>query len=206
MAIVYRHRRLDTNEIFYIGIGKLKNRPYSNKNRNQYWKNIVNKTDYQVEIITELDNWEDACELESLLISVYGRKDLANGPLVNMTDGGEGNNNLAEESKNKMKRFGNSFRLGKKHTEETKAKISKNRTGIILSKESKKKQSDSLKLAYEEGRMKGSKGLIAWNKNLKTPEEVKEKQRQAKMGKKTRPHTEETKEKMRLSALNRNKK
>lgn len=28
MILVYRHRRLDTNEIFYVGIGSRKERPY----------------------------------------------------------------------------------------------------------------------------------------------------------------------------------
>ena len=50
---VYRHRRLDTNKIFYVGISKTKNfkRAYSKNNRNIHWKRIVNKTDYNVEIL-----------------------------------------------------------------------------------------------------------------------------------------------------------
>ena len=86
MAIVYRHRRLDTNKIFYIGIGKEERRAYRKDGRNSYWKNIINKTDYNVEIIAKDIDWETACELEIFLISEYGIKNLSN-----ITLGGEGN-------------------------------------------------------------------------------------------------------------------
>lgn len=43
---VYQHIRLDTNEVFYIGIGNIK-RPYIISNRNIHWKNIVNKVGYK---------------------------------------------------------------------------------------------------------------------------------------------------------------
>ena len=66
---VYRHRRLDTNEIFYVGIGR-ERRPYSKKDRNEHWKNIVSKYGYTVEIIAEDLSKEDACELEVFLISI----------------------------------------------------------------------------------------------------------------------------------------
>lgn len=101
--VVYRHRRLDTNEIFYVGIGKTKKRAYSKHQRNPHWYNIVNKTDYSVEIIAEVDTWELACELEQLLIQEYGRKDLGLGSLVNMTDGGDGAVNLSQESIEKIR-------------------------------------------------------------------------------------------------------
>jgi hypothetical protein len=86
MAIVYRHRRLDTNKIFYIGIGKEEKRAYRKDGRNSYWNNIINKTDYNIEIIAKDIDWETACELEIFLISEYGIKNLSN-----ITLGGEGN-------------------------------------------------------------------------------------------------------------------
>lgn len=85
---VYRHRRLDTNQIFYVGIGNIK-RPYIKSNRNKYWKNIVNKVDYKIEILQENLSKEEACELEIFLISLYGRINNNTGILVNMTNGGE---------------------------------------------------------------------------------------------------------------------
>ncbi len=104
MPIVYQHRRLDTNEVFYVGIGNTINRAYSKRSRNKYWKHIIDKTDYIVEIVLEDITWEEACQKETELIKQYGRKDLNEGSLVNMTDGGDGSLNLIPtvETRNKM--------------------------------------------------------------------------------------------------------
>ena len=104
MAIVYRHRRLDTNEVFYVGIGKFLRRAYRKDQRNQWWTHIANKADYKVELLESDIPWEDACELEVFLIQEYGRKDLGTGCLVNMTNGGEGafGRVLTEEHKRKV--------------------------------------------------------------------------------------------------------
>jgi len=99
---VYRHRRLDNNTIFYIGIGSRKDRAYTKNSRNKYWKNITNKIKYQVEIIADNLERENACELEIFLIKQYGRKDLGLGKLVNMTDGGDYLINLSLESRNNI--------------------------------------------------------------------------------------------------------
>jgi hypothetical protein len=104
MTYLYRHIRLDTNQPFYIGIG-INNRAYSRLGRNKFWKNIVNKTEYRVDILLEDLTWEEACEKEREFITLYGRRDLDKGPLVNLTDGGDGV-------------------LGFNHREETKLKIS----------------------------------------------------------------------------------
>ena len=99
MAYLYRHIRLDKNEPFYIGIGsdeKYK-RAYSKNDRNQHWHNIVNKIEYEVEIVLDELSWEEACNKEIEFIKIYGRKDLNEGTLVNMTDGGEGNTKLSPE-------------------------------------------------------------------------------------------------------------
>ena len=122
-TLVYRHRRLDTFEIFYIGIGSIK-RAYLKHGRNKHWNNIVNKTNYQVEIIAENLDWETACELEILLITQYGRVNSGTGKLCNLTDGGEGQLNVikSEETKRKLKENHARPWLGRKHTEETKKK------------------------------------------------------------------------------------
>jgi len=88
----YLHTRLDTNEVFYVGIGKSKNyrRAYSKSNRNKYWRNITNITKYKVEIVFESDNYEMVKQKEIELIKFYGRKDLGLGKLCNLTDGGDG--------------------------------------------------------------------------------------------------------------------
>lgn len=66
-------------------------------------------------------------------------------------------------------------KIGHKTTEETKNKISNSLKGRNVSIDTREKISNSLK-----GKKRGytwNKGLPAWNKGLKTPEAVKEKQR-----------------------------
>ena len=103
MAIVYRHRRLDNHKVFYVGIGKTEKRAYNKWDRNTYWKNIVSKHGYNIELLAKNLSWEDACELECFLIEEYGRKDLGTGQLVNMTDGGDGQLNPSQETREKMR-------------------------------------------------------------------------------------------------------
>lgn len=93
---LYRHVRLDIDKPFYIGIGtkSKKGNPYyrsvSKEKRNLIWKNIVNKTEYEVEIILESNDYNFIKEKEVEFIKLYGRKDLKTGILSNMTSGGEG--------------------------------------------------------------------------------------------------------------------
>ena len=101
MAIVYRHIRLDKNEVFYIGIGRDEKRAYNKNSRNNYWKHIVSKTNYEIEILFDDLTWGQACEKEKEFIKLYGRKDLGTGTLVNMMDGGEGSINRTPWNKNK---------------------------------------------------------------------------------------------------------
>lgn len=139
--IVYRHRRLDTNEIFYVGIGSIK-RSKEKHNRNKYWSNIINKSEYNIEVVAENLDWDTACELEILLIQEYGRKDLGTGCLVNMTNGGEGSKGrfriCSEETKLKIGKANK----GKKHSKETKELISIKNKGKIRSEEFKIKISN----------------------------------------------------------------
>lgn len=102
---VYLHRRKDTGEVFYVGIG-IRNRPYQKtyNRRNKIWKDIINKTDYDVEIIYEVDSWIQACVIEIMLIQKYGRKDLGLGTLANMTDGGDGTLGAIHSQESRIKR------------------------------------------------------------------------------------------------------
>ena len=122
MAIVYQHKRLDTNEIFYIGIGKTILRAKSKKSRNALWWNIVNKTQYEIIILKSNLTWEQACKVECEEIKKYGRRDLGTGILVNMTDGGEGM--LGYEMKPHSKELISIANKGKKRTEEQKQHLS----------------------------------------------------------------------------------
>jgi len=123
-SYVYTHTRLDTNEIFYVGIGSQDNykRASSTYQRTYYWNNIVKKCGWKVEIVFDKLEWNEACLKEKELILKYGRIDLGTGLLVNLTDGGEGN-------------------FGRKASKETKAKMSKTRTGKKATSETKKKLS-----------------------------------------------------------------
>jgi len=115
MAIVYLHSKPD-GEIFYVGISKDIYRPYSFRNRNKYWHNVVNKYGYIVNILFKDIEYSEAIEIEKYLIFYYGRKCLNTGTLVNITDGGEGV-------------------VGMKRTEETKLKMSLTRKGEIWSEQ-----------------------------------------------------------------------
>lgn len=92
MAYVYKHTRIDTNEVFYIGIGsdKTKYRSRNKNDRTVFWKNITNKTEYKIDIIYDNISRKEAESLEKTLIKKHGRRDLRKGTLVNLTDGGEG--------------------------------------------------------------------------------------------------------------------
>jgi len=90
---VYVHRKATTGEIFYVGKGKGK-RAYDlseyGRAYNPYYWRVAKKYGVSVEIIeTGLQEWY-ALELEIDLIAYYGRCDLGLGPLVNLTDGGDG--------------------------------------------------------------------------------------------------------------------
>lgn len=112
MAVVYQHRRLDTNEVFYIGIGKEKKRAYIKSNRSKHWKAVIAKYGYEIDVLIDGCSWEDACEVEAGMIESYGRLDLGLGLLINLTDGGDGNSGkvLTEKQREEI----SNRQLGKK--------------------------------------------------------------------------------------------
>jgi len=92
MSLVYQHRRKDTGEIFYIGIGEHKSRAYDMTGRNDIWNRIAQETEITVEIIKNNITREEAKNIERKLISEYGRIDKSTGILSNKSMGGEGDN------------------------------------------------------------------------------------------------------------------
>jgi group I intron endonuclease len=131
--VVYQHRRKDTDEVFYVGIGR-NNRPYSKNGRNSYWNRIVKKTDYDIEILYEIDTWIQCCIIEIMLIEKYGRRDKGLGTLVNMTDGGDGSVGYKHSKKHKIKvsqsyKGQNNPFFNKKHNKQFLNKLSKINTG-----------------------------------------------------------------------------
>jgi hypothetical protein len=136
MAYVYKHIRNDNNEVFYIGIGS-DNQDYLRskelKSRNRYWKYLVKKFGFTIEIVEDFLTWEEACIREQYWIKFYGRKDLKEGKLVNMTDGGDGLNNPSDEIRQKYRDlYSNKTyveRYGEERAKEIGDKISKSNTG-----------------------------------------------------------------------------
>ena len=107
-------------------------------------------------------NKEDLNKLEKFFIALHGSK-IPDG--YNLTDGGDGNDGTIKPN------------LGIHLSDETKEKIRRANLGKKQSKETIGKRSESLKLAYREGRrkslrgmpspLKGRRGNPAWNKGMK---------------------------------------
>jgi hypothetical protein len=90
---LYTHTRLDNNEIFYVGVGHtykdgIYNRAHTKSKRNVFWKNVVSKTDYSIQIIKKFYTKEECNNAEIELISTLGRKIFKKGTLVNIAPGG----------------------------------------------------------------------------------------------------------------------
>lgn len=110
---IYRHVRLDTNEVFYIGKGKSKMHGKSERNffyrafqktsRSLMWYSITNKTEYIIEIIFMTKEEKDINKKEIEFIELYGRRDLHQGTLVNFTKGGDGVTNLIRKKESIQK-------------------------------------------------------------------------------------------------------
>jgi len=81
--LVYRHRRLTDDKVFYIGMGT-ERRSKDKDGRSNHWKSTVNKYGRYVEIVADRLTVAEALELEAFLIEEYG---LSN--LCNHTTGGE---------------------------------------------------------------------------------------------------------------------
>jgi len=216
---VYRHIRLDKNEPFYIGIGSTKDykRAYSKISRNKIWKSIIDKTDYEVEILFDNLTKEEAIKKEVEFIKIYGRKN--DGRILsNQTNGGEGifgRENIEEWKINLKKAIANrsnerkkeinaliskklkghvGYMKGKKLTEEAKQKISAKRKGIKLSDETKQKlrEINTGKKMSEETKQK----IRDWSKNVGFTNEQRKKMSEAA----SFERSEETKKKMSQSA------
>ena len=163
---MYRHIRKDTEMPFYIGIGVSTKRAYSKTHRNDHWKAIVGKTDYEVEVLFDDIDYEYAKIKEKEFIALYKRKE-DGGLLCNLTLGGDGVLGIVhtEDARKKMgapnkgktisewhrKRI-SEFWKGKPTPEETKKKMSESqlgeknsRYGIKASEETRQKMINSAK-------------------------------------------------------------
>ena len=138
---------------YYIGKGK-------NKRATQAHKNIpVPKDNTLIQFIAINLNEHEAHLLEQKLITLYGRKDLYDGILLNRTNGGAGSSGTIVSTATRLKliiirkNVSDATRLklslaSKGHivTAETRHKLSTKQKGKIVSTESKLKMSESAKL------------------------------------------------------------
>lgn len=164
-----------------------------------------------VEIVQDSMSEKHAFSLEESLIREIGRKQNG-GPLVNLTDGGEGECGrvVSEEVRESIRKrmLGNTFTRGKKHTPEHIEKAAAKKRGKHPSEETRKKMSEAQKrraargdhpaLGYkwtpeQRAKIKGHKGPVH-------TEEHKQKMSKRMTG---RFVSEETKNKNRLAAIKR---
>jgi hypothetical protein len=137
-------------EPFYIGKGKEK-RIIDKYNRNKYFNNLIGKIDPVIRKFKENLSENESLNLECDLIKIIGRKDLNNGPLVNLTNGGEG------ASGRKWTEI--TYKKQKKNFEEIKNYF-KNKGYNLISKENEyKNNKQKLRLICPYGHM----CLIRWN-------------------------------------------
>ena len=133
---LYRHVRKDKNVPFYVGVGTKRKenyfcesiqrefeRAYSTHRRSKFWQRIVNKTEYEVEIMLESTDYGFILEKEKEFVNLYGRRDLEKGPLCNLEDGGNQplNRIITDEIRENMSKG----QTGRIHTEKHKRKIAK---------------------------------------------------------------------------------
>lgn len=147
---VYFHINPLKHEVFYVGIGG-PNRPYRSANRSDWWHRTVKKYGKIVDIVHENLTWESACEWEMYYIYKIGRRDLGFGPLVNLTDGGDGV-------------------LGLHHSPESRAKMSAANLGIPKSAAHRAAQSAASQNKQPWYRAKISAALTGKKKGPRTDE------------------------------------
>jgi len=205
---VYAHTRATDGSIFYIGKGMGK-RAWNKHRRNSYWKNIVAKHGYEVTILLNNLNEEQAFILEKQTIATVGRENLCN-----LTDGGEGpsgcihteeSRRINSESKKGLNTYPRSeehkrklseVNMGKKLSLETRKKMSESRKGKKFgprSEQTKINMSNAHKNSAKRYSSKHSeetkRKISEAHKGKKHSEERRRKNSEAQMGKKISPET-----------------
>lgn len=147
-----------------------------------------------IEIIFESENEVDCLLKEQELIKLIGRRNLFQGPLTNLTDGGEGTSNIIKSEETILKasnsKLGNKNPMfGKKHTDSTKNKMSQKAIGKTKQESTKNKISDTVVELWKQG--------VYDNKKQPPPVTAETKKRISKsLKEKNIKHTDEYKQNM----------
>lgn len=174
--IVYSHQNNRTGEIFYIGIGK-RGREVQSYKRSNAWASYVAKYGFLPVVLFSGLTWDQACEKEKELIKKIGRRDKGLGPLVNMTEGGDGAIGQTGYWKGKkrpdlsQRNLGNKYGVGKDGT-------------LIWTPEVREKLS------------KIHKGKKAWNRGIPGKKWTEEQKLRFSISRLGKSHSEETKNKI----------
>lgn len=197
---VYSHSRLSDGSTFYIGKGRGE-RLARTSSRNKHWHNIVNKDGgFRKQYIAKNLTEDFALFVESECIDLYRRRGAG---LVNVTPGGDGKTGArhSDEYKLKMseKMRGNTYWVGKKHTNNAREKISATMRGRPSNTKGMKfsdAQLVNVRIAREKLRGVPRPPEIAANmRGRKYSAETLKRMSEAQIGRK---HSEETKAKMRM--------
>lgn len=179
---VYEHIRRDTGAVFYIGKGH-GNRHCSNRNRNQYWHNVVNKAGgFDSRVVVE-DQSEELILLAE--IEKINQCRTLGATLVNLTDGGEGITGLKHSEESKLLMSQKLKGRSRKHTPESIEKIRQANTGVVFSEERKQKIGQKAIGRKMPEHVKENLRLVM--KSFKQSEETKEHLRQVNLGRKHTP-------------------
>lgn len=152
---VYEYVDPRNNQPFYIGKGKGDRFSYHIKNlddgynphkTNKIKKILSENLEPIINIVVSGLTETEAFEIESSLITKFGRIDNKTGCLVNLTNGGEGQSGWipGDKYRKKMSESTSGVKngmFGRKHSEETKEKIRERAIGRKASDETKKKMS-----------------------------------------------------------------
>jgi hypothetical protein len=98
-------------------------------------------------ILQEFSSEPDAIFAERFLISLYGRKDLSTGCLINMTDGGEGASGRTPTLQQRLK-VSQSL-VARPRPDAVRRKVSQSHMGLHASEMTKKKMRESQRLRRE---------------------------------------------------------
>lgn len=147
---VYAHIA-GNGQLFYIGKGRDK-RAWSKKGRNIYWRRVVAKHGYRIEIVLGELTEAQAFELEKSLIVTCGRDSLCN-----LTDGGEGSSGCipTEQTRKKI----SVANKGRTPSEEHRKRISESKMGHYVSEETRRKIG-----AASKGRLKSKEALASMSR------------------------------------------